>query len=74
MEITIGIQNHPREIVLETDAPAADVIAAVEKALADSTPLSIADVKGRRVLVPAAALAYIEVGEENQRRVGFGSL
>lgn len=74
MEITIGIQNHPREIVLESNAPAAEIIAAVEKALAGTAPLSLTDVKGRQILVPTTALAYVEVGEENQRRVGFGSV
>ncbi|MGO2031181.1 MAG: DUF3107 family protein [Glutamicibacter ardleyensis] len=29
------------------------------------------DPKGREVLVPAAGIAYVEVGPEETRRVGF---
>jgi hypothetical protein len=30
------------------------------------------DGKGRRVIVPSAALGYVEMGSEEKRRVGFG--
>jgi hypothetical protein len=36
--------------------------------------LWLTDRKGRRVGVPAAKLAYVEIGSPNEeRRVGFGS-
>jgi len=73
VEITIGVQHQPREIILETDTPADEVIAAVEAALSSGTVLSLTDTKGRRVLVPGSSVSYVEVGEENQRRVGFGA-
>lgn len=73
MEITIGVQHQPREIVLETDAPAAEVLAAIEAALDGGTVLSLTDTKGRRVLVPGSSVSYVEIGEESQRRVGFGA-
>ena len=50
-------------------------MAAVTDALASQTGvLSLADEKGRRVVVPVAKLAYVEIAESEQRRVGFGAL
>jgi hypothetical protein len=36
--------------------------------------LSLADDRGRRVIVPAERLAYVEIGEVAERRVGFGTM
>lgn len=72
MEIKIGMRQTNREIVLESDQSRDDVTTAVTKALADGGALTLDDDKGRRVIVPTDALAYIEVGEEKARRVGFG--
>ena len=72
MEIRIGIQNVSRELVVETDKSSDDVAAMVTKALAGGT-LDVTDTKGRRLIVPAASLGYIDIGEESKRRVGFGA-
>lgn len=72
MEITIGIRNVARELTLDTTASAQEVVAAVEKAIADGSPLSLQDERGRRVVVPSAALGYVELGTDEVRRVGFG--
>lgn len=72
MEIRIGVQHAPRELVLESTATADEVAEQVQAALTGGGMLSLADTKGRQVFVPAAALAYVETGEEQQRRVGFG--
>ena len=44
------------------------------KALTDGTLLAVTDEKGRKVLVPADKIAYIDLGQEKTRPVGFGSL
>lgn len=72
MEIRIGVQNVAREIVIETDMTADEVSKAVTEAVAGST-LDLSDTKGRRLVVPAGALGYVEIGEETKRRVGFGA-
>lgn len=74
MEIKIGIQNVGREIVFESDQSAEAVGAAVAESLAKNTVLTLTDTKGRRIIVPSGVLAYVEVGTEEQRRVGFGAL
>ncbi|GGT39851.1 DUF3107 domain-containing protein [Streptomyces purpureus] len=75
MEVKIGVQHAPREIVLESGQSAEEVESAIADALAGkSALLSLTDDKGRKVLVPADRIAYVEIGEPAQRRVGFGAL
>ncbi|GAA1713479.1 DUF3107 domain-containing protein [Isoptericola hypogeus] len=74
MEITIGVQNQARELAIESDETADAVATAVRDAIADGGVLEITDVRGRRILVPVATLGYIELGAEEQRKVGFGAL
>lgn len=74
MEITIGVQHMTREIVVETDKTSDEVAAAVAAALAGRQSLELVDTKGRRVIVPTASLAYVEIGAEAKARVGFGSI
>jgi hypothetical protein len=75
MEVKIGVKGAPRELVIETDQAADDIAATVRSAVADPTSvLELLDSKGRRVLVPADKLAYVELGEPEARRVGFGAM
>ncbi|MET9916607.1 DUF3107 domain-containing protein [Streptomyces sp. NPDC059605] len=75
MEVKIGVQHTPREIVLESGLTAEEVESTVAEALAGKTQLlSLTDDKGRKVLVPADRIAYVEIGEPATRRVGFGAL
>ncbi|MCZ7458126.1 MULTISPECIES: DUF3107 domain-containing protein [Streptomyces] len=75
MEVKIGVQHAPREIALESGQTAEEVEQAVADALAGKTQLlSLTDDKGRKVLVPADRIAYVEIGEPTTRRVGFGAL
>ncbi|MCT4355422.1 DUF3107 domain-containing protein [Streptomyces sp. P9(2023)] len=75
MEVKIGVQHAPREIVLESGQSAEEVESAVADALAGKAQLlSLTDEKGRKVLIPAEKIAYVEIGEPAVRRVGFGAL
>ncbi|MGK3952501.1 DUF3107 domain-containing protein [Microbacterium sp. I2] len=72
MEIRIGIANTGRELNFETNEPAADVKKSIATALdANATHVTFSDAKGNSYIVPTAALAYIELGTEESRRVGF---
>lgn len=74
MEVKIGVQHVGRELVLESTQTPEQVAEAVATALAsESGLLSLVDEKGRRVVVPAAKLAYVEIAESESRRVGFGA-
>ena len=75
MHVKIGVQFAARELVLESTQSPDDVAKAVSDALkADLGVLTLVDDKGRRVLVPADKLAYVEIAETETRRVGFGAL
>ena len=72
MEVKIGVLHTPREIVLESTLSPAEVEQAVRDALADSAGvLALVDEKGRRIVVPSALVAYVEIAEADHRRVGF---
>lgn len=75
MEIKIGVQHAARELSLESELSAEEVEKAVSAALTGKTGLLVLnDDKGRKVIVPADRLAYVEIGEPTARRVGFGAL
>ncbi len=74
MEVKVGIQNVPREVSLETKQSAQEVEESLAQALADGGVLTLTDEKGRRVLIPAAQIAYVDLGLEHPRAVGFGSV
>ncbi|GAA2370405.1 MULTISPECIES: DUF3107 domain-containing protein [Gordonia] len=74
VEVKIGIENSPRELAFTCPDKADDVYAAADRALSGTDAvLSLTDDKGSRVLVPAAKIAYVEVGSAENRRVGFGA-
>ena len=74
MEVTIGVQNVARELSVETDSGADEVAKAVEAALAEGGVLRLTDTKGRTVLVPGRAVGWIQVGESEKGKVGFGAV
>ncbi|MBY8884198.1 DUF3107 domain-containing protein [Streptomyces sp. PTM05] len=75
MEVKIGVQYAPREIVIESEQSPEEVEKAVAAALAGTDKLlALTDDRGRKVLVPADRLAYVELGEPTKHKVGFGPL
>jgi hypothetical protein len=75
VEIKIGVQHASRELSVESSLTPDEVAAAVSDAVSGTTGvLVLEDEKGRRVIVPADRLAYVEIGEQTTRRVGFGAL
>ncbi|OAT70830.1 ATP-binding protein [Mycobacteroides immunogenum] len=72
MEIKIGVTDSPRELVISSDQTPADVEKVVSAALAKETDvLNLTDEKGRKYLIAAARIAYVEIGAADTRRVGF---
>jgi hypothetical protein len=76
VEVKIGIQSVPRELVVETDTSADEIEQQLASVLADGAhsvfalPMS----KGGKILVPADKIAYVEFGAPEARRVGFGNI
>jgi hypothetical protein len=75
VEVKIGVQHAPREIVLESNQTPEEVEGVVADAFSGKARLlSLADEHGRKVLVPADRLAYVEIGEQSTRKVGFSAV
>lgn len=72
MEIKIGVLHAPRELVIDTDQTADQVAKAVSDAVVKGGIVTFDDVRGKRLILPIEKLAYVEIGEPAQRRVGFG--
>lgn len=71
MEVKIGVQHAQRELVVETDEPAESVEKLIGDAVAGGGLLTLTDSKGRKVLVPADRIAYVELGSPTVGHVGF---
>ena len=76
MEVKIGIQSVPRELVVETDTPADELERSLSAALDqdDHAVFALSVTKGGRVLIPADKIAYVEFVGTETRRVGFGNI
>ncbi len=73
MEVRIGVQQAVRELVLESTETPEAVAKKVAAAVKADGLLDLEDDKGRRVVVPSAKLAYVEIAAAEPRRVGFAS-
>jgi hypothetical protein len=77
VDVRIGVTNTVKEIDIElaADADRDKVRKQIDAALSDeSGVLWLTDRTGRDVAVPAAKIAYIELGSaDGERRIGFGA-
>jgi hypothetical protein len=72
VEIRIGIANTGRELSLESNESAEAVRATVSEALTSGAPfVELSDAKGSSYIVPTAGIAFVEIGTDQTRRVGF---
>ena len=72
MEVKIGIAESARELVVSSDQTPDEVQKLVDASLSGGDPLlKLVDEKGRRFLVRADQIAYVEIAPA-ERRVGFG--
>ena len=76
MEVKIGIQSVPRELIVETDTPPEQIERDLAEALkADEHAIfALTTPKGGRLLIPADKVAFVEFGGDQARRVGFGNI
>ena len=72
MEVKIGVRHAPRELVVDVTDTVDEVEAALAEALSgDHTTFTLTDTRGRRVIVPGHAIAYLEIGTSTVGAVGF---
>jgi hypothetical protein len=74
MELRIGVVHSPKELSLELDSSADDVVKLIDDGMTAGRPiLWVTDAKGRRVGLPSDKIAYVEVDDGvGGRHVGFG--
>jgi hypothetical protein len=75
MDVRIGVTQAPRELTIEMpDDERDDTVKQIETALSGAVDvLWLTDKRGRRVGIPSAKIAYIELGtNDGDRRIGFG--
>jgi uncharacterized protein DUF3107 len=73
VEVKIGIQHSPRELVVDTDEKSESIEKLVSEAVSSEGVLTLTDTKGRKVVVPASKIAYVEIGGGVVGTVGFRS-
>lgn len=72
MEVKIGVKHTAREVVLDSAQSQDEIEQLVTAAVKESDGvLSLTDARGRRVIVSAQLIAYVEIAETDSRRVGF---
>jgi hypothetical protein len=74
VEVKIGVQSVPRELVVETDTAADQIERDRAATLAGGAVFTISLTKGGKVMVPGDKIAYVEFGVGENRRVGFGNI
>jgi hypothetical protein len=73
MEVKIGVIHANRELTVDAGLDAEAIESLVRTAIAEGSILSLVDSKGRRVVVPAEKIAYVEIATSTVGQVGFRS-
>lgn len=72
MEVKIGVLHTAREIVVESPQTPEEVEQAVSDALKSvDGQLVLQEERGRKVIVPANLVAYVDIAQADTRRIGF---
>jgi hypothetical protein len=72
--VRIAIADISSELSFECESSPAEIKTAVAKALSDNSLLALTDIRGHEIIVPAARIGYVEIGQPAERRVGFGAI
>ena len=73
VQVRISITNVNSDLNFESELGAAEIQSAVNSALISGDALTLEDIRGRVVMVPADKIGFVEIGEQTDRRVGFGA-
>lgn len=70
--VRIALANVGTDIALESPQSPTEIRAAVSKALSSAEALVLIDTRGREYVIPSDKIGFVEIGEQIERRVGFG--
>lgn len=72
MDVKIGVLHTAREIVVDSSQTPEEVETAVAEALKSvDGQLVLQEERGRKVIIPANLVAYVDIAQSDTRRVGF---
>ena len=72
VQVRITIANVTSDLNFESALGAEQIQSAVNAALKSGDALVLEDIRGRVMMVPADKIGFVEIGEQTDRRVGFG--
>ena len=72
-EVRIGIADSTQELNIECELTPEKVIEAVTTALDSGKPLSLTDTRGRQTIIANNKISFVEVGQSEERKVGFAT-
>ena len=73
VQVRITVANVASDVNFESALSAAEIQSAVNASLKSGEALTLEDIRGRVVMVPADKIGFVEIGEQTDRRVGFGA-
>ena len=74
VEVRIAITHISSEVAFECPSSVEEIRSAVTLALSSGSPLVLSDIRGREIIVPSEKIGFVEIGEQAERRVGFGTV
>ena len=74
VEVRIAITNIASELAFECPSSVDEIRSAVTVSLSSGSPLVLCDIRGREIIVPSDKVGFVEIGEQAERRVGFGTV
>ena len=72
-EVRIAVTRVAIDIVFESAMTISEIKSAVTQALTSGAPLTLSDIRGHEIIVPADKIGFVQVGDPSSRRVGFGA-
>jgi Protein of unknown function (DUF3107) len=74
VEVKIGVQHASREVTIDVEETAETIEKYVSETIASPDGvITLTDARGRKVVVPGAKVAYVEIGHGVAGAVGFRS-
>ena len=72
VQVRISVANVNSDLNFESALGSSEIQSAVNASLKSGDALTLEDIRGRVVIVPADKIGFVEIGEQTDRRVGFG--
>lgn len=72
-EVRIAVTRVASDMVFESAMTTSEIKSAVTQALISGAPLTLSDIRGHEIIVPADKIGFVQIGDPSSRRVGFGA-